>query len=393
MQLDDVALEPEPRAGHVEPPHPGRALADLGHRLVPVRVEVGAPAGQGHRVVLAQVLLVPHLEPGVVDEGEQVARSFQLAVGEHVAVDETADHPARALVVRPGDAVVQQPSLGPQLAVQEGEVRRQLGPADVLGQPDRADRVELPFGHVAVVEVADLGQPAQALLLDGLLRPGRLLRGQGHAERLDAVLAGGVADHAAPAAAHVEQPHPGAQAQLPGHQVVLVGLRLFQGRIGPRVTGAGVRHRRAEHPLVERVGHVVVVRDGRGVALLGMQPPREPAAVHPDLLRRRRDPGQQQPGAAEVLQQPEPLGQVDVHLLGLDHPGQRVVHVALDVEVPGHVRPGQAERARRLGQVGHRHRGPHGDPHRGVLGARPAPVVGTELHRGVGARHLLKHVR
>src|SRR5882757_6371984 len=108
VQLDDVVVEPEPRSGHVEAPHPGGALANLGYRLVPVRVEIGAPGGQGHRVVLAQVLLVTHLEPGVVDEGDQVARSFQLPVGEHVAVDETADHAARALVVRAGDAVVQQ---------------------------------------------------------------------------------------------------------------------------------------------------------------------------------------------------------------------------------------------------------------------------------------------
>ena len=282
---------------------------------------------------------------------------------------------------------------GRSLPYRKEKYAGQLGPADVLGQPDRADRVELALGHVAVVEVADLGQPAEALLLDGPLRPGGLLRGQGHAERLDAVLPGGVPDHPAPAAAHVEQPHPRAQAQLPRYQVVLVGLGFLEGRIGPRVTGAGIGHRRAEHPLVERVGHVVVVRDGRGVTLLGVQPPREPAAVHPDLLRRGRDPGQQQAGAAQLLQQPEPLRQVDVHLLGLDHPGQRVVHVTLDVEVTGHVGPGQTERAGRLGQVGHRHGGPHGDPHRGVPRARPAPVVGTELHGGVGARHLLEYVR
>src|SRR3984957_14661220 len=40
VQLDDVALEPEPRSGHVEAPHPGGALANLGYRFVPVRVEV-----------------------------------------------------------------------------------------------------------------------------------------------------------------------------------------------------------------------------------------------------------------------------------------------------------------------------------------------------------------
>ena len=46
-QLDVVAIEAEPGACHVQAPHPGRALADFRDRLVPVRVQVGAPGGQG----------------------------------------------------------------------------------------------------------------------------------------------------------------------------------------------------------------------------------------------------------------------------------------------------------------------------------------------------------
>src|SRR5580692_6682465 len=65
VQLDVVAVEAEPRARHVQAPDPGRALAYLLDRLVPVRVQVGAPGGQGLGVVLAQVLLVPDLEAGV----------------------------------------------------------------------------------------------------------------------------------------------------------------------------------------------------------------------------------------------------------------------------------------------------------------------------------------
>ena len=54
-------------------------------------------------------------------------------------------------------------------------------------------------------------------------------------------------------------------------QVVLVVLRLLQAwrpRSGKH--RAGVGHRRAEHHLVERVGHVVVVVDRLGVAALGV---------------------------------------------------------------------------------------------------------------------------
>ena len=48
-------------------PDPGRRQADLLHGLVPVGVEVVAPGVQGLGVVLAQVLLVPHLEPGALE--------------------------------------------------------------------------------------------------------------------------------------------------------------------------------------------------------------------------------------------------------------------------------------------------------------------------------------
>src|SRR5262245_8154187 len=47
VELDLVALEPQPRAGHVQAPDPRGALADLGDARVPVLLEVAAPARQG----------------------------------------------------------------------------------------------------------------------------------------------------------------------------------------------------------------------------------------------------------------------------------------------------------------------------------------------------------
>ena len=138
--------------------------------------------------------------------------------------------------------MIEQPALRPQLAEQEGEVPGQLRLADVLGQPDGADRVEPGLGNVPVVQVPDLGQLGQPRFLDRPLRPGCLLRGQRDAQRPDAVLPGGVHDHAAPAAAHVEQPHPGRQAQLAGYQVELVCLGFLKGGALGRVAGAGVGH-------------------------------------------------------------------------------------------------------------------------------------------------------
>ena len=86
--------------------------------------------------MLAQVLLVTDLEPGVVHQRNQQARPCQLTVGEHVPVDEAAAADRRLMVVRPRDAVVEQTAARLQLPEQEREVPRQLGPADVLGQPD-----------------------------------------------------------------------------------------------------------------------------------------------------------------------------------------------------------------------------------------------------------------
>ena len=237
-----VPVETEPRTGHVKAPDPGGTGPDFGDGFLPVRVQVRAPGGERHRVVLAEVFLVPDLKPGVGHQRNQVAGTLQLAVREDVAVDETALTGGGLDVVRPGDAVIQQAALRPELAEQEREVIRKLPHADVLGEPDRADRVEAGLADIPVVEVADLGQAGQSGFLDGLLGPGRLLCGQRDPERADAVFPGRVHDHAAPAAADVEQPHPAAQPELACDQVELVLLRLLQGGLRSRVTGAGVGH-------------------------------------------------------------------------------------------------------------------------------------------------------
>src|SRR5215472_529326 len=155
--------------------------------------------------MLTQILLVPDFEPGVVHLRDQMTRTLQLTVGEYVPVDEPLAHPRGPAVVWPGDAVVQQPAASVELAVEEAEVLRKLGLADVLCQPDRADRVEPALADLAVVQVPDLGEVLKARLLDGALGPDRLLLGERDAERADPVLARRVHDHAAPAAAHVEQ--------------------------------------------------------------------------------------------------------------------------------------------------------------------------------------------
>ena len=86
---------------------------------------------------------------------------------------------------------------------------------------------------VGVLPPAAVGQPhigkfCEACVGDRLLRVLSLLAREGHTERTDAVALRGVHDHAAPAATNIEQPHPGLEPDLSGHQVELRVLRLLK---------------------------------------------------------------------------------------------------------------------------------------------------------------------
>jgi hypothetical protein len=242
----------------------------------------------------------------------------------------------------------------------------------VLGEPDRADRVELVLLDVAVVQVTHLGQLGEAGLGDGLLGPLGLAPRERHTQRAHAVVARGVHHHAAPPAAHVEQAHPGAQADLAGDQVVLGELSLFQGGVRARVHRAGVGHRGTEQPLVELVRDVVVVRDRLAVAGLGV-----PAPPQPYLLGRPRRPAQQ-PDAAQLPQQRHLFPQWQVEVLA-GQVGQRGVEVALDLQVARDVGPGQAQLARRRGEVLERPRRTDVDGDRRVR--RPSVAAIEDPHR------------
>ena len=114
------------------------------------------------------------------------------------------------------------------------------------------------------------------------------------AERGDAVVLDGVPHHPAPAAADVEQAHARPEVELAADQVVLGRLRLLEAGVRGRVAGAGVGHRRPEHHLVERVGHVVVVGDRLGVARAGVPQPVDRSATP----LRRASPAAAAPAAA-----------------------------------------------------------------------------------------------
>ncbi len=335
-----------------------------------------------------------HLESDVLDIGDDAARTDQLAVGEDVAVDEIA-RLGGAGVVRPGDAVVEEQAAVAQLVLDEAEVERVVVHTDVLGEPDRGHRVELALHDVAVVAVPDLGELAEPLLGDLLLRPGGLLGRQRRADHLDPA-PGRVADHAAPAAADVEQPVALLQPQLVEDQPVLVLLGLFQGPVGITVDRAGVGHRRAEHVLVELVGDVVVVVDGLGVASLGVAQAlqRDPAPARQRLLRRRRD--RLEPFPAERARdgdQRQRRRPMELHGL---HGLQDVVRIArvhpLGRHVAGDIGAGHAEIARRRRQIVDAARVLDVEGVGRVLRPRRAAVVGPQADRDLTVDERLEHL-
>ena len=155
--------------------------------------------------------------------------------------------------------------------------------------------------------------------------------------------------------------------------------------VGVRIARAGVGHRRAEHPLVERVRHVVVVVDGLGVASLAVpQAFCDAPPAGQRLLRRWGD-------RLEVLDadRADDVGQhprrrpLEVHLVG-ERPQQLVGIAGMHAErfdVTRDVGAGQPQIAGRGGEVGGAARRQQVQPEGGVVGSGRAAVVGGELQR------------
>ncbi len=295
----------------------------------------------------------------------------------------------------PGDAVVEQQPARAQPGLQEAEVRRIVAHADVLQQADGRHRIEVALGDVPVVAVAHLGQVAEPLVDDRLLRPGRLLPRQRHARRSDPTPSG-VAHHATPPASDVQQPVARLEPELLEDQPVLVLLRLFERRVGVRVARAGVGHRRPEHPLVEGVRDVVVVMDRLGVPRLAVpQTGRDAAPARRHLLRGRRDRAQvlEADGAGdlghEARRRPpehEALRERLEQLVGVAR-----VHT-VDVEVTGDVRAGEPQVAEPGGEIRRAAGRLQIQAERRILRSRGAPVVGGEPQRQLSAGEDLEHL-
>ncbi|KAF1858522.1 hypothetical protein Lal_00015039 [Lupinus albus] len=250
-------------AGQVDVPDTERLRIARRPDAVGIRLE-RARAG----VVAAQVFHVAHFEAAFLHRADDGGQVRQLAVREHVFVDELAAA-VRAVAlfdVRRGDAVVHHDPTRRQQLVDAVEVRRQVVHAHVLEHADARDPVELA-GDVAVVLQPDLDAVLQAGLRHALARQFVLALGQRDTHAARAEFAGRADHERAPAAADVEQRLARLHADLGEDVVDLLLLGRREVFVAVLEIGARVHHGRVEEQAVELVGDVVVVADGFRILL------------------------------------------------------------------------------------------------------------------------------
>ena len=104
--------------------------------------------------------------------------------------------------------------------------------ADVFGHPDARDRVVWPVGDVAVVLDADLDHVTYPSSTIRLRAYSACSRDRVTPDDVHAVGACRVQGEGPPAAADVEHPHAGGQAELAGHQIAFGVLSHGQTVLG-----------------------------------------------------------------------------------------------------------------------------------------------------------------
>jgi len=141
--------------------------------------------------------------------------------------------------------------------------------ADCFDHFDGDDFIEGAL-DVAVVLDTDLELVFQAGVLDALAGVGGLCFGDGDTGDLTAIVCGGVAAEAAPAAADFEDVVGGGEFELLAESFVFGSLGFFDSGVGFFEFGAGVGHRFIEPKGVELVSKVVVFGDVATAGLDGV---------------------------------------------------------------------------------------------------------------------------
>ena len=194
-------------------------------------LEIGLPGHQGPVVVGAKVVPVLH-DKIVADRLANLGDGGQSTIRENMPVDPRI---AVFATVVGTDAVQQKQPAVAQAPLHHGHVGGVVLPANVFKHAQRHDMVE---GLIEVAVVLQTNLHRQALATP----PGQLglLAGDRDADHLRTVTLGGELGKTAPAAADIQHPFTGLQADLAADQIqlVLLSLRKVGGTL-PVATGVG----------------------------------------------------------------------------------------------------------------------------------------------------------
>ncbi len=219
------------------------------------------------------------------------------------------------------------------------EVLVELGRADVLEHADRADRVEGAVDDVAVVLHPDLDPIGETGLANRVARPLRLSRRERHADGVHTVLAGRVHHHAAPAAPDVEQTHGRAGARACGTRArtwppAPPPTSCRRARTPRTNTSSTVRGRAGRSRSTRRSG--ARSRPRRAPCCAGARAPAPLRAAAGSGLR---------PSTPASAREREPLPGRHLHVGQVVAERERLEDVALDFDLTGDVRAGEADLA------------------------------------------------
>ena len=165
--------------------------------------------------------------------------------------------PVEFLVTRLHDRVQQHHAVGGQRLIGHLEEVVVAVGAEVLERADRHDPVDRLVELLPALQQYPLGAWA-VRLVEQLLHVGLLVLAQRQTDDVDVVFLDRPHHGRAPAAADVEQRHPGLQGQLAQRQIDLGDLRLLQRHVVALEIRAAVGLRRIEEEPEEIVGQVVM---------------------------------------------------------------------------------------------------------------------------------------
>src|SRR5579875_3038303 len=157
-----AAVEALSAPGHIETPYPIGPLVGNSDDFLVTRLEIGDPCPQRAHIVLTQILDIADLEADPFGDRIAVGDRDEIAVGEDVAIDESAGADPASLRGLIGDPMIEKEPAGSQRGKDRFEIALQPRTTDVFDHPDAHDLIEDLVAQLPIVAQLDLGTPLEA---------------------------------------------------------------------------------------------------------------------------------------------------------------------------------------------------------------------------------------